>query len=71
MLSSVYYEHFNYILLNTYQVKLTIFVMVFVSYKCTNGNVLISTRALRLTAGNGPGPQRVFRTLIERANVFK
>ena len=43
--------------------------MFFVSYKCTNDNVLISTRALRLTAGDGP--QGVFLTLFERINVFK
>ena len=42
------------ILLNTYQVKLAIIVMVFVSYKCINGNVLIFTRALWPTAENGP-----------------
>ena len=64
-------HHFLYIiiLLNTYQVRLAIFVMVFVGYKCTKGNVLISNRALRLTTGNGP--QRVFWTLFERGNVFK
>ena len=43
--------------------------MLFVSYKCTNGNILIFTRGLWLTAGNGP--QRVFRTHFERGNVFK
>ena len=54
------------ILLNTYQVKITIFVLFFVSYKCTNSNVSISTMT---TAGDDP--QRVFRTLFERANVYK
>ena len=46
------------ILLNTYWVKFEIIVMVFVSYKCTNGNILIFIRALWPTAGNGP--QRKF-----------
>ena len=56
-------------LLNTYQVKLAIVEMFFVSYKCTNGNVLIFTRALSPTAGNGP--KRVFQTHFERVNVLK
>ena len=57
------------ILLNTYWVKFEIIVIVFVSYKCTNGNIQIFIRALLPTAGNGP--QRVFRTHFERGNVFK
>ena len=43
--------------------------LVFVSYKCTNGNIFIFIRALCPTAGNGP--QRVFLTHFERDNVFK
>ena len=34
------------ILLNTYWVKFEIIVMVFVSYKCTNGNIHFLIRAL-------------------------
>ena len=41
--------------------------MVFVRYKCTNGNVLIYIRALRLPAGNVF--QKVFRKLFERDYV--
>ena len=56
------------ILLNTYWVKFEILVIVFVSYKCTNGNIIIFIRALWPTTGNGP--QRVFRAHIEKGNVF-
>ena len=43
-------------------------IVVFDSYKCTNGNVLNFTRVLWPTAGNGP--QSVFRTHFESGNVF-
>ena len=57
------------IVLNTYQVKLAIFVIFVVSYKCTNANVFISTRAVKMAAGNGH--QRAFWTFLERGNVLK
>ena len=67
------HRNFSYIyliiVLNTYQVKLAIFVIFVVSYKCTNANVFISTRAVKLTAGNGH--QRPFRLFFERGNVLK
>ena len=55
--TAIFYIYIS-ILLNTYWVKFEIIVMVFVSYKCTNGNILIFIRALWPTAGNGP--QRKF-----------
>ena len=67
-----YYIHiyiYNYTIIYLPGKSSKIFVMFSVGYKCANGNVFISTRALRLTAGNGP--RRVFRTFLKGVMFLK